>query len=54
MGTDDEQLTNDQSEITLATVRRIMELGEILTSVLTPDEIKELEGDYEQRRHTEH
>jgi hypothetical protein len=54
MRSDDERSKINEAEITLATVRRIMELGEILTSVLTPNEIKELEEIYEQRRYAEH
>lgn len=53
MSPDGEQAPeNDQPEITLAVVRRIMELGEILTSALTPDELRELEEAYEYQRHT--
>lgn len=41
------QLATDPSEITVGTVWRVLELGEMLASVLTQDEIEEIQRAYD-------
>ncbi len=42
-----QRTATDPTEITVATVRRLLEFGEILASELTQDEIKEIKRAYD-------
>ncbi len=47
MAAEQARLAADPPEINVATVRRLLELGEMLTSVLTRDEMEEIQIAYD-------
>ena len=50
MAAGQKQAATDPGVITIGTVRRILELGEMLASVLTPDEIEEIQKAYDLKK----